>query len=269
MNGRRGFTLVELLVVIGIITLLVGIIVPSLARARELAKREACRSTLDGLGQAVHSYATAYDNFLPAFEDGSNSSDTVGLNRTQESPGDSRSNTRGWWLMVREGFVERGQFFCASDQDVDNQKRQTDDLWDFPTMGGKTPLSYSLQRTKIGPSGGTRTTRADSSALVIAADHNGLYKWKTLSNNKATVTRDGSVPLDTDEKKAANSENHGRAGQNCLRLDGSVQWAETPLAGADEDCIWTQDDGSTMGDATLSGKPEVDRGKLKDSLLVP
>lgn len=269
MRRVRGFTLVELLVVIGIITLLVGIIVPSLARARDLAKREACRSTLKGLGQAMHSYATAYSNYLPTFADGSNSSDTVGLNRTQENPGDSRSNTRGWWLMVRGNFCQRENFICDADQDVDNEQRATSELWDFPTVGGRTPLSYSLQRTKIGPSGGVRTTRGDASGLVVAADRNGLYKYSSTSKTKAVVTRDGDVPLDDDKLMEANSKNHAREGQNCLRLDGSVQWAQTPLAGVEKDCIWTREDGSTMGEATLSDKPNVERGKLNDSLLVP
>ena len=47
-----GFTLIELLVVIAIISLLVSILVPSLARVRELARDVICLSTLRGLVSA-------------------------------------------------------------------------------------------------------------------------------------------------------------------------------------------------------------------------
>jgi prepilin-type N-terminal cleavage/methylation domain-containing protein/prepilin-type processing-associated H-X9-DG protein len=61
----RGFTLVELLVVIAIIALLLSILMPSLKRARDQAKRIVCASNIKQTGLAVELYTSSNRDFYP------------------------------------------------------------------------------------------------------------------------------------------------------------------------------------------------------------
>ena len=63
---RPGFTLVELLIVIGIIAVLISMLLPMVAKVREQGKQVQCLSNLRSLGTAMLSYAADNDNYLPA-----------------------------------------------------------------------------------------------------------------------------------------------------------------------------------------------------------
>jgi prepilin-type N-terminal cleavage/methylation domain-containing protein len=62
---RRAFTLVELLVVIGIIATLISLLLPALNRAREQAYLIACQSNLRDMGQALSIYEAETKGYLP------------------------------------------------------------------------------------------------------------------------------------------------------------------------------------------------------------
>jgi len=57
----RGFSLIELLVVVAVVALLMGLLLPSLTRARRLTRTAVCLSNLRQLGHAFHMYAADYD----------------------------------------------------------------------------------------------------------------------------------------------------------------------------------------------------------------
>jgi prepilin-type N-terminal cleavage/methylation domain-containing protein/prepilin-type processing-associated H-X9-DG protein len=67
MRRNKAFTLVELLVVIGIIAVLIGILLPVLSRARAGAARTVCATQMRELVSATHMYANENKGYLPEF----------------------------------------------------------------------------------------------------------------------------------------------------------------------------------------------------------
>jgi prepilin-type N-terminal cleavage/methylation domain-containing protein/prepilin-type processing-associated H-X9-DG protein len=66
VSSRRGFTLVELLVVIGIIALLISILLPTLGKAQESARQVKCLSNLKQLANATVQYLNDSKGVMPA-----------------------------------------------------------------------------------------------------------------------------------------------------------------------------------------------------------
>ena len=90
-NERKGFTLVELLVVIGIIALLISILMPSLTRARQAANLVACQSNFKQVYTALSFYANENKGFLPFASDV-----TVNGNSASYNGGQSGTNDNLW-----------------------------------------------------------------------------------------------------------------------------------------------------------------------------
>ena len=175
------FTLVELLVVIGIIALLIGLLLPALGKAREQSRRTGCLANLRSIGQALYAYANAYRDRLP------------------------NGNPRGAWVdfhgsnQVMVAFAEGlspGVFHCPADSDsppqriVTAQHEQPDSargsyefysLYFAPEYGpfltklkGRAPLAWDLDGGSLDP---TRVqNHAHKGGNVLYAD--GHVDWQ-------------------------------------------------------------------------------------------
>ena len=112
---RRAFTLVELLVVIGIIAILMAILLPALNAAREKAKRVQCGNSLRTFGQAVTMYAIENKGKIPMHQGASN------------WLWDMPYETRDWF--VEKAKIPQSEFYCPS------YSHDTEGMWTFTDNG--------------------------------------------------------------------------------------------------------------------------------------
>jgi prepilin-type N-terminal cleavage/methylation domain-containing protein len=111
MSGRRGFTVVELLVSIAVIGVLVALLLPAVQSARETARRLQCTNNLKQLGVAFHSYHDAMRQFPPAYVAAYNVilPNWLGVKGLYD---DINIHTYGEFLLL---FVEQGTIFKRID----------------------------------------------------------------------------------------------------------------------------------------------------------
>jgi prepilin-type N-terminal cleavage/methylation domain-containing protein len=95
---NRGFTLIEVLVVVAIIALLISILIPSLNAARKQARMVACQANLRSLMLGFLTYASETKGFLPGLSE-DHEADWLGLGNTNkltgQGPGSGRNPEDG------------------------------------------------------------------------------------------------------------------------------------------------------------------------------
>lgn len=287
-STRFGFTLTELLIVIGIIAVLIAILLPAINRAREAAKRTVCAANLRSLGQAFRAYveqngepprAFFSDGFgatgtgrAPSAFSGKLCDSPFGGTGGETSAGDTNGAnnkhpikndvTAAMFVLLRDGEINPGVFICPSSND------KPDDLGGEPptlrsNFSGRDNVSYSIAlpypwtfQAGSGSGGYTAWGYAYSvdmnQQLPIMADKNPGTNG-TPKVFELTTASSGS------DMQQGNSLNHKRKGQNVLYFDGRVEWRDTPFAGVDGDNIYTRTDPTSSTQASDVSFPFGDR----------
>ncbi len=276
---QRGFTLIELLVVISIIALLIAILLPSLAKAKELANRSVCSNNIRSIIQEFEIYANSNSGQFPSVVAPKtagtfvNGWDTTGLTSpTTGSPSAASQLLFGtyqnasplacMWLLVLEQTMSTKSFLCPSDPVATTPSDQLESSGsnnyynlNFGVVSGNTNpgthgvgISYSISYPWNGTSTGGWWTSNSGTDVALVSD---------MAPEKDT-SAPGTLMRDPDQWQSNtygnyiyNSGNHGGDGQNVGYADDHVAWATSPFVGTNNENIFTF--GST-GVASAAGQ---------------
>jgi prepilin-type N-terminal cleavage/methylation domain-containing protein/prepilin-type processing-associated H-X9-DG protein len=200
---RRAFTLVELLVVMGIIALLIALLLPAVNGARKQALVVMCMSNLRTHGHALTMYADENKGQFPAHFGGGN--------WLWDLPVDTRD------AIVRQG-TDRNLMYCPI-YDIHN----VDGLWNFSPTFAATGYHWFIRRPDgnypgmLPPKVYRSSNRARGGATAeLAAD-------AVISQNDNFVVVYGGYPTSHATSHLERNERRP-AGGNVLFMDGHVDW---------------------------------------------
>lgn len=201
-SSRAAFTLVELLVVIGIISVLVSMLLPALNKARAAALEVVCRSNLRQFGIGLQMYADANKGALP--EEGPDGSDK-GANFFGPSGGVIGYNDPGIWFNALPPYVSKKSYY---QQLVDAQNGLAhpphagdDNMFICPTSSD--PLIYpgTSGSLDVVVGGYYWLNGIDSTGYVknptgLLVNKQFPFDMSYVWNSKLTADKDGTAPPD-------------------------------------------------------------------------